>query len=87
MNLNATLLLLLLLPQTDPTVDAIVKEERANSHVMAYLDHLTNKIGPRLTSSTRLTQACDWAKSEFEKMGLKTQLYEWGTFPVGLLKK
>ena len=83
MNLKSVLLLLLLLPQTDPTVDAIVKEERSNSQVMAYLDHLTNKIGPRLTSSTRLTQACDWAKSEFEMMGLKTQLYEWGTFPVG----
>lgn len=80
---RAMLLLLFLLPQTDPTVDAIVKEERGDSHVMAYLDHLTNTIGPRLTSSARLTQACEWARSEFEKMGLRAKLVEWGTFPVG----
>ncbi|HLY73005.1 MAG TPA: M28 family peptidase, partial [Planctomycetota bacterium] len=80
---RAILLLLLLLPQSDPVVEAIVKEERADSHVMAYLDHLTNEIGPRLTGSTRLTRACEWTKSEFEKMGLQARLVEWGTFPVG----
>jgi hypothetical protein len=80
---RAFLLLLLLLPQTDPTVDAIVREERSNSQVMAFLDHLTNTIGPRLTSSSRLTQACEWTRSEFEKMGLNARLVEWGTFPVG----
>ncbi|HVR86614.1 MAG TPA: M20/M25/M40 family metallo-hydrolase, partial [Planctomycetota bacterium] len=80
---RAFLLLLFLLPQSDPTVDAIVKEERSNSQVMAYLDHLTNQIGPRLTGSTRLTQACEWTRSEFEKMGLQARLVEWGTFPVG----
>jgi hypothetical protein len=80
---NALLLLLLLLPQADPTVDAIIKEERANSQVMPFLEHLTGKIGPRLTGSTRLTQACEWTRAEFEKMGLKARLVEWGTFPVG----
>jgi len=80
---RALLLLLFLLPQSDPTVDAIIKEERSNSQVMATLDHLVNQIGPRLTSSTRLTQACKWAASEFEKMGLQARLVEWGTFPVG----
>jgi hypothetical protein len=80
---RALLLLLFLLPQSDPTIDAIVKEERTNSQVMAFLDHLANHIGPRLTSSTRLTQACEWTRSEFEKMGLQARLVEWGTFPVG----
>ncbi|HEV3027923.1 MAG TPA: peptidase M28, partial [Planctomycetota bacterium] len=80
---RALLLLWLLVPQSDPTVDAVVKEEKANSQVMAYLDHLTNQIGPRLTGSTRLTQACEWTRSEFEKMGLQARLVEWGTFPVG----
>jgi carboxypeptidase Q len=81
----ATPLLLIvgLLLQTDPDLDALSKQERADSHVMEYLDHLTNKIGPRLTSSTRLTQACDWTKSEFEKLGLKARTEEWGTFAVG----
>jgi carboxypeptidase Q len=77
------LLLLLLLPTSDPVVDAIVKEGRSNSQVMAYLDHLVNRIGPRLTSSTNLTAACEWTRSEFEKMGLKARLEEWGQFQVG----
>src|SRR6185369_8738218 len=76
------LLLLLLIPTSDP-VESIVKEGRSNSQVMAYLDHLVNKIGPRLTSSTRLTEACEWTRGEFEKMGLKARLEEWGTYPVG----
>ena len=80
---RALLLLLFLVPQSDPTVDAIVREERANSQVTAYLDHLVNQIGPRLTGSTRLTRACEWARSEFEKMGLQARLVEWGSFPVG----
>jgi carboxypeptidase Q len=65
-------------------VDKIIDEGRNRSEVMAHLDHLTNKIGPRLTSSDRLTQACEWAKSQFEKWGLKNcRLEQWGTFPVG----
>jgi hypothetical protein len=81
--MKAFLLLLLLLQSSDPVVDSIVKEEREHSQVMAYLDHLVNKIGPRLTSSKRLTEACEWTRGEFEKMGLKAKLVEWGTFPVG----
>jgi len=83
MSLRALLLLVFLVPTSDPVVDAIIKEERDHSRVMEYLDHLVNKIGPRLTSSTRLTQACEWTRSEFEKMGLQARLEEWGTFPVG----
>src|SRR5471030_1304449 len=81
----ATPLLLIvgLLLQTDPDLDALANQERADSHVMEYLDHLTNKIGPRLTGSTRLTQACDWTKAEFEKLGLKARTEEWGSFAVG----
>src|SRR5437868_14982403 len=80
---RALLLLLFLLPSSDPVVDAMIKEEREHSRVMNYLDHLTNTIGPRLTSSTKLTQACEWTRGEFEKMGLKARLEEWGSFPVG----
>ena len=81
--MKALLLLLLLLPQSEPVVEAVVREARDGSRVMEHLDHLTNKIGPRLTGSTRLTKACEWTKSEFEKWGLKARLEEWGTFPVG----
>ena len=77
------LLLLFLLPRSEPVVDRIIKEERENSRVTDYLDHLTNAIGPRLTSSKKLTQACEWTRREFEKMGLQARLEEWGSFPVG----
>lgn len=77
------LLMASLLAQADPDLAALVTEERANSHVMEYLDHLTNRIGPRLTGSSRLTQACEWTRAEFEKLGLKARIDEWGTFPVG----
>lgn len=80
---RSLLLLLFLLPHPDPVVDAILKEGREHSRVMDYLDHLTNRIGPRLTSSTNLDRACEWARDEFEKMGLKARLEQWGTFPVG----
>src|SRR5262245_25601947 len=83
MIMRAFLLLAFLLPTSDPVVDTTIKEERANSRVMEYLDHLVNKIGPRLTSSTRLSQACEWTRGEFEKMGLKARLEEWGSYPVG----
>jgi carboxypeptidase Q len=80
-----TLLLLLLFvaPQADPVLDSILKEGRSDNKVMEHLDHLTNKIGPRLTSSTNLTKACEWARGQFESWGLKARLEEWGTFPVG----
>ncbi len=80
---RALLLLLLFVPRSDPVVEAVLREAREGSRVMEHLDHLTNRIGPRLTSSTRLTQACEWTRSEFEKWGLKARLEEWGTFPVG----
>src|SRR3954466_5680772 len=83
MSPRALLLLLFLLPTSDPVVDAMIKEERENSRVMEYLHHLTTTIGPRLTSSTKLAQACEWTRSEFEKMGLKARLEQWGSFPVG----
>jgi hypothetical protein len=83
MSLRALLLLIFLVPTSDPVVDAIIKEERDHSRVMDYLDHLVNKIGPRLTSSTNLTKACEWTRGEFEKMGLKARLEEWGNYPVG----
>jgi carboxypeptidase Q len=81
--LRPCLFLLFLIPTSDPVVDAILKEGREQSRVMEHLDHLVNKIGPRLTSSTNLTRACEWTRSEFEKMGLRARLEEWGTFPVG----
>ncbi len=51
--------------------------------VAAHLDHLVNRIGPRLTSSTNLTTACEWARDTFKSFGLKARIEQWGTYPVG----
>ncbi len=68
----------------EETVRAIIKEGKENSQVMSHLDHLTNKIGPRLTGSDNLTKAQEWAKGVFEGYGLKNvRMEEWGEFKVG----
>ncbi len=73
-----------LFAQEASPIDAILKEGKENCQVMAHLDHLTNKIGPRLTGSDKLTQAQEWAKGLFESYGLKNvRMEEWGTFKVG----
>ncbi len=51
--------------------------------VAAHLDHLVNRIGPRLTSSENLTTACEWARGRFGSFGLKARIEQWGTYPVG----
>ena len=53
------------------------------SEVQDWLKTLTQEFGPRLTGSERLLRAQNWARDEFEKMGLSAELEEWGTFPVG----
>lgn len=67
----------------DPAVKAILEEGLKRSQVMVHLDHLTNRIGPRLTGSDRLTQACEWAVERFKSFGLEARMEKWGEFPVG----
>jgi carboxypeptidase Q len=70
--------------QEASVVDKIIDEGRNRSEVQDILFHLTNGIGPRLTSSDRLTRACGWARHKFESWGLKNcRLEQWGTFDVG----
>ena len=67
-----------------PILEKIRELDRTDSKVMKHLDELVNGIGPRLTSSERLDQACDWAVKKFESFGLKNvRKVQWGTFPVG----
>ncbi len=90
MNARAALLPFLflapsLLAQVDAAqFEAIRKEGFEKSRVMAHLDHLVNRIGPRLTSSDNLTVACEWARDEFAAMGLSgARLEQWGEMEVG----
>lgn len=74
-----------LLAQVSPEQFAAIKREGLqDSQVMAHLDHLVNRIGPRLTSSDNLTVAGEWARDTFKSFGIdNARLEEWGTFPVG----
>ena len=90
MNARASLLpFLFLAPSLLAQVDvaqfqAIKMEGFEKSRVMAHLDHLVNRIGPRLTSSDNLTVACEWARDEFAAMGLSNpRLEQWGEMEVG----
>jgi hypothetical protein len=43
-----------------------------------------NRIGPRLTSSDNLTNACEWARDTFAGFGIENaRLEQWGEFAVG----
>ncbi len=65
-------------------VKAVIAAGQNDSRVMNHLDALTNRIGPRLTSSQNLQIACDWTRDYFEEIGLKNcRLEKWGEFPVG----
>ncbi|MAW60347.1 MAG: hypothetical protein CMJ94_05875 [Planctomycetes bacterium] len=70
------------LPAEDPVTQAILHAE--DLQVMDHLEELSEGIGPRLTSSDKLTEACAWAADRFRAFGLENvRLEEWGTFPVG----
>jgi hypothetical protein len=69
--------------KSDPVINKIIKEGSENSQVMALLDHLTNRIGPRLTGSDQLIRSCEWALAEFKSWGLEATMEKWGDFAVG----
>lgn len=72
-----------LLAQRDATVERVIELGRSDNRVEQHLDYLSRVIGHRLTSSSNLTRACEWAKAQFEGYGLVTFMEPWGEWPVG----
>jgi hypothetical protein len=65
-------------------VERIVSTGHEESQVMDHLDWLCNRIGPRLTGSDNLTNACEWVRDRFASYGIdNARLETWGEFPVG----
>jgi len=65
-------------------VDVIKKHGLENSKVMDIASWMTDVYGQRLTASTGLAKAEEWAKNELTKMGLKNaRLEEWKDFGRG----
>lgn len=74
------------LPADDPVAEHVLTTP--DIQVMQHLEELSEGIGPRLTSSDSLTEACHWAAQRFEDWGLQNvRLEEWGTFPVGFNRR
>lgn len=65
------------------TVKKILELGKYDNQVMDHLTHLTTKIGPRLTGSTRNEQARQWAAEQFKSWGLvNVQQNVWGEIPT-----
>ena len=70
--------------ETNAIVDIIKKHGLEQSKVMETASWMTDVYGQRLTASTGLEKANEWAKSELEKIGMSNvQLQEWGPFGRG----
>ena len=52
------------------TIDAILDEGKNRNQVMDHLTHICEVFGPRLTASTSLQEANDWAAARFTAWGL-----------------
>src|SRR5271166_4100292 len=67
-----------------PEIERIMSAWHEESQVMDHLDVLCNRIGPRLTGSDNLTNACEWARDRFISFGIENaRLEPWGEFAVG----
>jgi len=65
-------------------VDVIKKHGIENSKVMDIASWMTDVYGQRLTASTGLANAKEWAKNELSKMGMQnSRLEEWDGFGRG----
>ena len=67
----------------DPLVQALVELAAEASEVDDHLRVLAVDIGPRLTGSTKLAQAEQWALDEFRSWGLEAERERWADFEVG----
>jgi len=66
----------------DQAVKQIIHQGIDKSQVMVFQDHLCNTIGQRLTGSAGFDRAANWAREQFEKMGLEARLDPWGSWKM-----
>ena len=69
--------------ELSPIEQRIVEIARTDSTVMDHLDHLCNRIGPRLSGSRGLQRACVETRDYFAALGLEAWLEEWDEWAVG----
>jgi carboxypeptidase Q len=71
--------------EVDPAavVARVIELGRGDNQVQEHLRHLCLEIGPRLTGSSNLRRAAEWARERFAEYGLEARLERWGELPVG----
>jgi hypothetical protein len=73
-----------ILPDPQEVERQIISLGQNDNRVMDHLDHLTNRIGPRLAGSRKHRIAAEWARDRFEAFGLSNaHLEKCGEVPVG----
>lgn len=70
----------LLAQNQDPIVEALVKEGTTNSKLKTYAFELLDVIGPRLVGTPQMMQAHNWAKAQYQEMGLEARNEAYGTW-------
>lgn len=69
--------------QNNKVVKNIIEIGKTDNQTMNHLDILCNRFGGRIIGSDAFTNAADWCAYQFKKWGLKVEMEESGTLPVG----
>lgn len=65
------------------TLLKIIDEGKTRNQTMKHLTYLCEEIGPRLTGSSRLERANNWAADKFREFGMQNvEVRKWGEIPV-----
>ena len=69
--------------QNNKVVKNIIEIGKTDNQTMTHLDVLCNRFGGRILGSDAYDNAADWCASQFLKWGMKVEIAEAGTLPVG----
>lgn len=69
--------------QNNKVVNKIIEIGKTDNQTMTHLDVLCNRFGGRLLGSDAYDNAAEWCASQFVKWGMKVEMAEAGTLPVG----
>lgn len=69
---------LLMAQQSDPVVNAMIKEATENSQLENLAHEMMDVVGPRLVGSPQMKAAGDWAIEKFESWGIDATTEKYG---------
>ncbi|MBL4663716.1 MAG: peptidase M28, partial [Flavobacteriaceae bacterium] len=68
----------LIAQDTNPVIEAMIKEANENSHLQSLGHELMDIIGPRLVGTPQMKKAHDWAVSKYGQWGISSRNEQWG---------